>query len=77
MTKRITITTRPQAVAPKTADDWVDKEVDSNQQKSEKPVRLTFDLDRSIHTKLRRYCLDQDIHVSAFIRRLIAGSLSG
>lgn len=76
MTKRITMPTRPKAVVEKSADDWVDKDVQPTVSNAAKPVRLTFDLDRQLHAQLRRHCLDHEIHVSAYIRRLISGSLS-
>ncbi|HBE71048.1 MAG TPA: hypothetical protein DDW52_23120 [Planctomycetaceae bacterium] len=53
-------------------DQWVDGEAPKS---NLKPVRLTFDLDRILHGRLRRYCFDREEHVSDFVRGLIAEAL--
>ncbi|GAB5405215.1 MAG: hypothetical protein Aurels2KO_34460 [Aureliella sp.] len=72
--KKVAISARPQKKNESQAD--VDHWVDGEQPKSTlKPVRLTFDLDRTLHGRLRRYCFDRDEHVSDFVRGLIADAL--
>ncbi|QDV61969.1 hypothetical protein [Crateriforma conspicua] len=76
MSKKIKLTTRSNAASKPEADAWVDEAGDGKSTTNQsKPVRLTFDLDRELHTKLRRYCFDQEIHVSAFVRCLIRDSV--
>jgi hypothetical protein len=72
--KKVAISARPQTKTEPQAD--LDQWVDGEQPKSTlKPVRLTFDLDRTLHGRLRRYCFDRDEHVSDFVRGLIADAL--
>jgi len=75
MTKKISMTTRPKKADTPEADDWVNSDGPVGAPSTGKPVRLTFDLDKTLHGKLRRHCFDRDIHVSEFIRDLIRRSI--
>lgn len=76
MKKKVTLNARPPTTSKENADAWVDSSTTNNKKASgSKPVRLTFDLDRDLHLRLRRHCLDKDTHVSDWLRRLIARSL--
>jgi len=74
--KTVAISARPQTKQETEVEANLDQWVEGEEPKSQlKPVRLTFDLDRTLHGRLRRYCFDRDEHVSDFVRGLIADAL--
>ena len=75
MSKKIEIPTRP----PKqpSADAWIADKEPPNEKTTAKPVRMTVELDPTIHRALKIHCTIKGIWISELMRELISRELEG
>jgi len=70
MSKLIQMQARPQAKA--NADKWVESHEELVSKRPQgKRKRLTIDIDRDLHTRLKIYCATHDTQIVDFLRIMI------
>lgn len=70
MSKQIKMAIRPQTKPQ--ADDWVENRIQDPTPEPPKQIkRLTLDLDRDLHTRLKVYCAQYGFKISDVLRLLI------
>ncbi|WP_430450730.1 hypothetical protein [Rhodopirellula europaea] len=74
MSKQITIHARPNRKSQ--ADQWVAQEHPPGPSNSEKPKRLTVDIDAELHRRLRLHSVTNDLPIASLVRDLIEKHLA-
>lgn len=71
MSKQIPLTSRANKTSSTNIDAWVGAAPEPKPYKVSNTIRLTFDLDKSVHSKMKIHCATHDISLTDFIRSLI------
>ena len=73
MSKKVAFTSKPTAMVPPHADEWVSGEKSKAQKKEEKEPtkRFTFDAPVSLHRRVKRACVDRGVEMAEVMRELL------
>ncbi|WP_436717754.1 hypothetical protein U8335_13805 [Roseiconus lacunae] len=76
MTKKISIQTRPKAIA--SPDQWVENRNDTRESAAPavKPKRLTIDIAPDLHSRLKVHCAQNDIRIADLLRQQIIATVA-
>ncbi len=70
MSKKVSFSPKPQAPAPKTADDWVTNRA-TPPAPAEPMKRLTIDVPARLHTRIKAQCALRGLKMADEIRTLL------
>lgn len=74
MSKKVSFSPKPQAPAPKTADDWVTNRTTPpapTEPEAEPMKRLTIDVSARLHTRIKAQCALRGLKMADEIRTLL------